>query len=190
VSDARTRNLRRKTAVERPARHDAHCAEHGRARGATMGSHLGDAWTAAHGSTRPRERPRGVRFHPGALRDDAMSPLYDLLAQATRRTGGADAEWSPLRAVAELAVSPANGTEPYGTQDSAALRRRSSAWQSGCFVNSRSGDRSPPAALKGPPVPTLSLLSLGWQTPRRQSSPPARVTILGKTSYAPCEGRV
>jgi len=31
----------------------------------------------AHGPTRPRERPRAVRFQPGALRDDVVSPLYD-----------------------------------------------------------------------------------------------------------------
>jgi hypothetical protein len=28
-------------------------------------------------------RPRGVRFHPGALRRDVMSPLYDLSRRGT-----------------------------------------------------------------------------------------------------------
>src|SRR2546422_565044 len=50
-------------------------------------SHLGGANGLSRASTRPRERPRGVRFHPGALRDDVMSPLYDPLAWP----GGAEA---------------------------------------------------------------------------------------------------
>jgi len=36
-------DLRWKTTVERPVRHDAPCAEHGQTRGATMASHLGGA---------------------------------------------------------------------------------------------------------------------------------------------------
>src|SRR2546425_11362545 len=35
-------------------------------------------WTRTDPTTRPRERPRGVRFHPGALRNDVVIPLYDL----------------------------------------------------------------------------------------------------------------
>src|SRR6266487_5426569 len=71
-------------------RHDALCAEHGRARGATMVLHLGGAtahsW--AYVTRLPTRRPRGVRFHPGALRCDVVSPLYDLLT----RPGGAREE--------------------------------------------------------------------------------------------------
>src|SRR5438309_5038486 len=43
-----------------------------------MGSHLGDDGCGRTPITRPRERPRGVRFHPGALRNDVVIPLYDL----------------------------------------------------------------------------------------------------------------
>ncbi|TLZ72339.1 MAG: DUF1028 domain-containing protein, partial [Methanobacteriota archaeon] len=43
-----------------------------------MGSHLGDDGRGRTPITRPRERPRGVRFHPGALRNDVVIPLYDL----------------------------------------------------------------------------------------------------------------
>jgi hypothetical protein len=74
------RDLRWKTTVEWHVRHDALGAEHGRARGATMGSHLGGATATRWGLDEtglPTGRPRGVRFHPGALRGDAMSPHYD-----------------------------------------------------------------------------------------------------------------
>jgi len=43
-----------------------------------MGSHLGDDGRGRTPITLPRERPRGVRFHPGALRNDVVIPLYDL----------------------------------------------------------------------------------------------------------------
>ena len=43
--------------------------------GPTMGSRLGERGTGLEA------RPRGVRFHPGALRRDTVSPRYDLLAQ-------------------------------------------------------------------------------------------------------------
>ena len=36
------------------------------------------------GDDRPRERARGVRFHPGALRDDMVIPLYDLQSEGAR----------------------------------------------------------------------------------------------------------
>src|SRR6266508_6565604 len=39
--------------IEWSARHDAPCAEHGRARGATMASHLGGATVHSRGPTQP-----------------------------------------------------------------------------------------------------------------------------------------
>src|SRR5436189_147666 len=61
----------------------------------------------------PMGRPRGVRFHPGALRDDVVIPLYDRPGTARGRTGGAGAEWSDVAAVlGRETQTPANATEP------------------------------------------------------------------------------
>src|SRR5437879_11883082 len=77
-----------------------------------MGSHLGDDGCGRTPITRPRERPRGVRFHPGALRDDVVIPLYDLPgflggAREERMRSGV-----PSGRAAWPAASPADGTEP------------------------------------------------------------------------------
>ena len=85
----------RKTTVGRPVRYDAHSAEHGRTRGATnrriseeeRGQRTHGPTAYRSGQPASREA-KGVRFHPGALRNDAMSPLYDLPA----RPGGAREE--------------------------------------------------------------------------------------------------
>ena len=96
-------NSTRRQTADAPVRQDAHCAEHGRdGAGRTVPPREGD---------RPRERARGVRFHPGALRGDAVIPLYDLLGR-----GGARQERTrsrvPLGGHLGDRSIPANGTEP------------------------------------------------------------------------------
>jgi len=39
---------------------------------------MAHSWASNRPTRPPIGRPSGVRFHPGALRRDVMSPLYDL----------------------------------------------------------------------------------------------------------------